>query len=82
MSTEQYLITVTYGSKVWQLPVRIACQGSFFKISVDIEGMEVCFARDDHDGLRPLNHQDDFDPQFLYLVGKEVLRQRPVYNLN
>ena len=82
MSTEQYLVTITYGSKVWQLPVRIARRSAFSKISVDIEGMEVCFARDDHDGLRPLNHQDDFDPQFLYLVGKEVLLQRPVCNLN
>lgn len=82
MSSEQYLITITYGSKVWQLPVRITSRGAFFKVSVDIKGMEVCFARDDHDGLRPLNHQDDFDPQLLYLVGKEVLQQRPVYYLN
>jgi hypothetical protein len=82
MITEQYLISISYQGKVWQLPVRIDQQGSGYRITVDIEGVEVCFGRDHHNGLRPLNHQDDFDPQFLYLVANGVQQQRLTYNLN
>lgn len=80
MKTERYLITVYYRGKSWQLPVNIRYQSIDYKIAVDIEGTEVCFARDDHDGLTPLNHRDDFEPQFLYLIGREVQEQRPYHN--
>lgn len=80
MNTEQYLIEITYAGKVLQLPVRIVHEGFFYKISVDIGGTEVCFDRDDHNGLRPMNHQKDFEPQFLYLVGKAIQQQRLIYN--
>lgn len=79
MYTEKYPIRIFYRDKVWQLPVRIERNGTWYKISVDIEGIEVCFTRDEHDGLVPLNHQDNFDPQFLYLIGKGVLEQRQSY---
>ncbi len=78
MNTEHYLISVVHRGKEWQLPVEIIHSGPFLRIRVDIEGVAVCFARDDHNGLRPLNHQNDFEPQFLYLVGKGILQQRPV----
>ncbi len=82
MKTERYLVRVYYHGKAWQLPVSICYESIDYRITVDIEGIEVCFARDEHDGLVPLNHQDDFEPQFLYLVGREVQEQRPFHNLN
>src|SRR5688500_12870560 len=82
MITEQYSIRISYRGKIWQLPVRIDQEGAGYRIIVDIEGTEVCYGRDHHNGLRPLSHQDDFDPQFLYLIGTGVQQQRLTYNLN
>ena len=78
MNTEHYLISVVYRGKSWQLPVEIAHDSILLRIRVNIEGLEVCFARDGHNGLRPLNHQDDFEPELLYLIGKAIQQQRPV----
>lgn len=78
MKTERYLISVAYRGKTWQLPVEIMHEGTLLRIRVDIEGVEVCFGRDDHNGLRALNHHDDFEPQLLYLIGKNIQQQRPV----
>lgn len=75
MKTEEYNISFSYQNKAWRLPVRIIHQGADYKISVNIEGKEVCFVRDPHDGLRPLNHHNDFEAQLLYLIGQEVEQQ-------
>ncbi|MBO9154764.1 hypothetical protein ACFOTA_21300 [Chitinophaga sp. GCM10012297] len=80
MITEQYPISISYNGKVWRLPVTIDQEGIFYRITVDIEGTRVCFGRDHDNGLRPLNHQDDFDPQFLYLIATGVQQQRLTYN--
>lgn len=80
MITEQYPIRISYLGKVWQLPVSIDQEGIFHRITVDIDGTLVCFGRDHRNGLRPLNHLDDFDPQFLYLIANGVEQQRLTYN--
>lgn len=82
MITEKYPIHISYLGKVWQLPVRIDQNGLHYRITVDIEGKQVCFCHDNHVGLRALNHQDDFDPQFLYLVADAVQQQRLSYQVN
>jgi hypothetical protein len=75
MRTEQFHIHVNYGGRQLQLPVKIAREGVYYAISVEVDGAEIFFSRDGHNGLRPLCHRDDFDPQFLYLLGKEIEHQ-------
>ncbi|WP_341839609.1 hypothetical protein [Chitinophaga caseinilytica] len=80
MTTEQYHIQMHYGGKTFELPVQITLTGPYCKISVWVDGTEISFTRDRHCGLRPLNHEEDFDVQFLYQLANEIVHQRPVYN--
>lgn len=79
MTTEQYHIRMQYDGRTFDLPVQITQAGPYCKICVLVDGTEIAFTRDRH-GLRPLNHEDDFDVQFLYMVANEIVHQRPVYN--
>ncbi len=74
MKTESYVVQLFHKGKTWRLPVKVQEIGADFKISAVVEEKEICFARDDHDGLRAINHQEDFDPQFLYLLAREIQR--------
>ncbi len=80
MTTEQYHISMQYDGRTFELPVQITLAGPYCKISVVVDGTEIAYTRDRHCGLRPLNHEEDFDLQFLYQIGNEILHQRPVYN--
>ncbi len=80
MVTEQYAISIIYQNRIWHLPVSIEQDGPFDKITVGINGEDVYFARDEHDGLMAITHRDHFEPQFLYLVGLAVEQQRKMYN--
>ncbi|RPE05957.1 hypothetical protein EGT74_26765 [Chitinophaga lutea] len=75
MRTEQFQINVNYDGKDLQLPVKIAKEGLYYAISVEVDGAEIYFSHDGRHGLRPLCHREDFDPQFLYLLGKEIEHQ-------
>lgn len=75
MRTEQFHIQLNYDGRQLQLPVTIAREGMYHAISVEVDGAEIFFSRDGHHGLRPLCHRDDFDPQFLYLLGREIEHQ-------
>ncbi|RPE08898.1 hypothetical protein EGT74_17930 [Chitinophaga lutea] len=77
MKVEQYLIRVTYQGISREIPVKIEFKGEEHKISVDLDGTEICYERDEHDGLRAINHLEDFDPELLYRVGKGILERRP-----
>ncbi|WP_157986592.1 hypothetical protein [Chitinophaga alhagiae] len=74
MKTESYVVQLFHKGKKWNLPVKVEELGAGFKISARVEEKEICFARDDHNGLRAINHQEDFDPQFLYLLASEIQR--------
>lgn len=80
MTTEQYHIRMQYDGRVFELPVQITLAGPYCKISVVVDGTEIAFTRDRHCGLRAINHENDFDVQFLYMLGNEIVQQRPVYN--
>lgn len=75
MRTEQFKINLNYDGRQLQLPVKIAQSGIYYAISVEVDGAEIFFSRDAHNGLRPMCHLDDFDPQFLYLLGREIEHQ-------
>lgn len=75
MITEQFHIILDYCGKLMKLPVKIAKAGLNCAISVEVDGMEIFFSHDGRNGLRPLCHLEDFDPQFLYLLGKEIEHQ-------
>ncbi len=76
MKTESYVITVRFGGKQWEVLVRISNGGLGQKIAAVLEGIEICYERDDHDGLRAINHHADFDPELLYQIGKGIQEQR------
>ncbi len=80
MKSEQYHISVQYDGRNFEIPVEIMQTGPYCKISVVVDGTEITFTRDRHCGLRALNHEEDFDSQFLYVLGSEIVHQRPVYN--
>ncbi|WP_343703812.1 hypothetical protein [Chitinophaga sp.] len=75
MLTEKFHINLNYDGRQLHLPVKIAKSGIYYAISVEVDGAEIFFSRDGHHGLRPLCHTDDFDPQFLYLLGREIEHQ-------
>lgn len=75
MLTEQFHIHLNYDGRQLQLPVTIAKEGLYCSISVEVDGADIYFSHDGHHGLRPLCHREDFDPQFLYLLGKEIEHQ-------
>lgn len=75
MKTEDYVIKIGFRGQYREIPVRITTGGLGRKIAVELEGTEICFDRDDHDGLRAINHQEEFDPELLYLIGKGIQEQ-------
>ncbi len=75
MRMEQFQINMNYDGRELQLPVKIAKNGVYCSISVEVDGAEIYFSHDGHHGLRPLCHREDFDPQFLYQLGKEIEHQ-------
>ncbi|WP_341835653.1 hypothetical protein WJU16_22770 [Chitinophaga pollutisoli] len=70
------MIWVRFGGKQWEVPVRITTGGLGQKIVAVLEGMEICFEHDEHDGLRAVTHHSDFDPELLYQIGKGIQEQR------
>lgn len=76
MKTEHYEIRFSFGGKQWKVPVRIISGGLGRKIAAVLDGTEISFERDDHDGLRAVTHQEDFDPELLYQIGKCIQEQR------
>ncbi len=76
MEMESFLISIRFGGKQWEIPVRITSHGFAQKIAAVLEGTEICYERDEHDGLRAITHQEDFDPELLYQIGKCIQEQR------
>jgi len=75
MKTENYTINIQFGGKQWEVPVQVISSGLGRKITVLLEGAEICYERDEHDGLRAINHLEDFSPDLLYQIGKGIQEQ-------
>ncbi len=76
MKTESYVISVEYRGKKWEIPVRILTGSLGQKIVAVLDEIEIYYERDEHDGLRACTHQEDFDPELLYQIGKRIQEQR------
>ncbi|MGE7774994.1 hypothetical protein ACQKLP_09730 [Chitinophaga sp. NPDC101104] len=75
MKTENYTVKIQFDGRQWDVPVRVLSGGLGRKITVVLQGLEICYERDEHDGLRAINHLEDFNPELLYQIGKGIQEQ-------
>lgn len=77
MNTEQYNVMVSYKGEQHAIPVTIRTEDENVSICADIDGKEIFFLPDTHDGLRAMDTEYELDEELLYQVGKAIRQQRP-----
>lgn len=78
MKTEKFNITIRRNGEMLIFPVEIKMRNTDVCICVNIDGEEVHFAPDEHNGLQPASPSCNLDPELLYQVGRAIRQQRPV----
>lgn len=77
MKTQKFFITVLQNGEHRQYPVVVKIQGVSVSVCVSVNGKEVHFVPDEHDGLRPAAAECQLDPELLYQIGSAIRQQRP-----
>jgi len=77
MKTQKFNITVQQNGEPQTYPVVVKVQGINVSVCVSVNGLEVHYIPDEHDGLRPAAAECNLDPELLYQIGSAILQQRP-----
>lgn len=77
MNTEKYDVMVSYKGERHAIPVTIRTEDENVSICADIDGKEIFFLPDTHNGLRAVCPEEELDEELLYQVGKAIRQQRP-----
>lgn len=78
MKIESYSIHVACNGKQYDLPVEIKTEGIAYRIAVLLDGAEIFYLWDHHDGLIAMYKTGQYDPELLYRIGRAIQEQRPV----
>lgn len=78
MKTQKFFITVLQNGEYQRYPVVIKIRGINVSVCVNVNGKEVHYIPDEHDGLRPAAAECQLDPELLYQIGNAIMQQRPV----